>query len=207
MLVIGLVGEYSKSDKWKKHVRAFELMVILGVAGEVLSDAGVYIFSWHLQTISDNDVSAAQQKVTEADDRTKKAEAREAKLEQQATDRHIPPEQRKKMLAILRPRRGAKITIWYITDSGADTLAYTLEIQDVFNDAKWHVFHRPNLVSMDTPLHGFALEVQHDSPSNQQLARLAAKALAVTGYHVSPPKSIPPEPNEDAHVIVWVGGK
>ena len=60
---------------------------------------------------------------------------------------------------------------------------------------------------MDTPLHGFLVQIQHDSPSNQQLARLASKALAVIENHVSPPKSIPPDPNEDADVIVWVGGK
>jgi hypothetical protein len=58
VLVIGLVGEYAKSDRWRKHVKKFEMMVILGVAGELIADGGVFLFSGHLQTIADAELAA-----------------------------------------------------------------------------------------------------------------------------------------------------
>jgi len=57
LLVVGLVGEYSESDRWKKYVKVFEMLVILGVAGELIADAGVFAFSARLQSISDIEVA------------------------------------------------------------------------------------------------------------------------------------------------------
>jgi hypothetical protein len=48
VLVIGLVGEVAKSEKWKRRVRLFELMVVFGVAGELMADGGIFLFSRHL---------------------------------------------------------------------------------------------------------------------------------------------------------------
>jgi len=39
LLVVGLVGEYANVDRWKKHVKVFEMFVIIGVAGELFADA------------------------------------------------------------------------------------------------------------------------------------------------------------------------
>jgi hypothetical protein len=52
LLVVGLIGEYAKSERWKKYVRVFEMFVIIGVAGELLADGGIFLFSRHLQTIA-----------------------------------------------------------------------------------------------------------------------------------------------------------
>jgi hypothetical protein len=57
LLVVGLLGEYSESDRWKKRLKTFELLVILGVAGELFADGGVFVFSAHLQTLSDIEVA------------------------------------------------------------------------------------------------------------------------------------------------------
>ena len=57
LLVVGLVGEYSESDHWKKYVKVFEMLVILGVAGELFADAGVFAFSARLQSLSDIEVA------------------------------------------------------------------------------------------------------------------------------------------------------
>ena len=48
MLVIGLIGEYSKSGLWKLSTRTLELMVIIGVAGELLADGGIFLLSRRL---------------------------------------------------------------------------------------------------------------------------------------------------------------
>lgn len=56
LLVVGLIGEYAKSDKWKKHLKIFEMCVIIGVAGELLADGGIFLFSSHLQMIADAEI-------------------------------------------------------------------------------------------------------------------------------------------------------
>lgn len=58
VLVIGLVGEYAKSEKWKKRAKLFQAFVIIGVAGELFADGGVFLFSAHLQTIADAEVAS-----------------------------------------------------------------------------------------------------------------------------------------------------
>jgi hypothetical protein len=57
LLVIGLLGEYSKSERWKRYLKAFELLVILGVAGELVADGAIFSLSAHLQTLSDVEVA------------------------------------------------------------------------------------------------------------------------------------------------------
>ena len=58
LLVVGLIGEYAKSERWKKHVKTFEMLVIIGVAGELIADGGIFLFSSHLQTIADQEIAA-----------------------------------------------------------------------------------------------------------------------------------------------------
>jgi len=66
LLVVGL-GEYARSERWKKYIRAFEMFVIIGVAGELLADGGVFLFSKHLQTIADLEIANVTQKAGDAD--------------------------------------------------------------------------------------------------------------------------------------------
>ena len=58
VLTAGLIGEYAKSERWKKHVKIFEMLVIIGVAGELFADGGIFQFSRHLQTIAEQGVFA-----------------------------------------------------------------------------------------------------------------------------------------------------
>lgn len=63
LLVAGLWGEYLADHKkkeypfFKKRKRWFEIWVIIGVAGELIADGGIFVFSSHLQTISDLEVA------------------------------------------------------------------------------------------------------------------------------------------------------
>jgi hypothetical protein len=63
LLVVGLVGEYAKSERWKRHVKVFEMFVILGVAGELFADGGIFLFSKRLQIISDREIAKARSSV------------------------------------------------------------------------------------------------------------------------------------------------
>jgi hypothetical protein len=66
MVAIGVLGESTKSEKWKKWHRTFEMLVIIGVAGELFADGTIFVFSRHLQTISDSELSAATIKAGDA---------------------------------------------------------------------------------------------------------------------------------------------
>ncbi len=66
VLVIGLVGEVAKSDRWRRRLRVFELMVIIGVAGELIADGGIFLFSRHLQTISEAEYSGLNRQAADA---------------------------------------------------------------------------------------------------------------------------------------------
>jgi hypothetical protein len=65
LLVVGLIGEYAESEGWKRHTRLFELLVIIGVAGELIADGGVFLFSSHLQTISDGEIAILRDKASQ----------------------------------------------------------------------------------------------------------------------------------------------
>jgi hypothetical protein len=58
LLVVGIVGEYAKSPRWQKHLRIFQLFVMIGVAGELIADGGVFLFSHRLQTTADAKIAA-----------------------------------------------------------------------------------------------------------------------------------------------------
>jgi hypothetical protein len=66
VLVIGLVGEVAKSAPWKRRLRLFELMVIVGVAGELIADGGIFLFSRHLQTISETEFAGLNKQAADA---------------------------------------------------------------------------------------------------------------------------------------------
>jgi hypothetical protein len=63
VLVFGLVVEFlaghkgKKYSKLKKRKRLFEILVIAGVAGELLADGGIFLFGRQLQTIADRDIA------------------------------------------------------------------------------------------------------------------------------------------------------
>jgi hypothetical protein len=75
LLVIGLIGEYAKADRWKKHVRLFEMFVIIGVAGELFADGGIFLFSKHLQTIDEAEIAEVTAKLGNAKELAEGAES------------------------------------------------------------------------------------------------------------------------------------
>lgn len=66
VLVIGLVGEYAESGKWKRWQKLFALLVIGGVAGELLADGGVFVFSRRLQTTAEAEIAELNKKAADS---------------------------------------------------------------------------------------------------------------------------------------------
>jgi hypothetical protein len=75
LLVVGLIGEYTKSDRWKKRERMFMMFVIVGVAGELVADGGIFTLSAHLQTLSDLEVARLNEKAESANATAKNFES------------------------------------------------------------------------------------------------------------------------------------
>jgi len=61
LVAIGLIGEYKKpqSERWKGLSDAFEMLVIIGVVGEVIFDGLIFGFSGRLTVIQDTAVEQA----------------------------------------------------------------------------------------------------------------------------------------------------
>jgi hypothetical protein len=68
LLVIGLIGEWrkGKDERWGGLADTFELMVIIGVAGELLFDGLIFGFSGRLSRIQDAAVTVATDRATDA---------------------------------------------------------------------------------------------------------------------------------------------
>jgi hypothetical protein len=62
LLVGGLIIEY-RAQHGSRWMKLGELLVILGVAGELLGDGGIFLFSSHLQAIADTEGAASASKV------------------------------------------------------------------------------------------------------------------------------------------------
>lgn len=73
ILVLGLVGEYCEG--LKRWIKLFELLVIFGVAGELLADGGIFAFSKRLQTLADVEISDSYQKAAQANAMAQSARA------------------------------------------------------------------------------------------------------------------------------------
>lgn len=59
VLVVGLVIEY-RAEHGSRWMKFGEMLVIIGVAGELLGDGGIFLFSRHLQTISDLEIATLE---------------------------------------------------------------------------------------------------------------------------------------------------
>jgi hypothetical protein len=57
LLVVGLIGEEAKSAIWQARKRWFVIMIIVGVAGELLGDGGIFVFSERLQRIDEHHIA------------------------------------------------------------------------------------------------------------------------------------------------------
>jgi len=56
VLTIGALGEYKKFPRLlRASLATFELLVVIGIAGELLADGAIFVFSRHLQTLSEGE--------------------------------------------------------------------------------------------------------------------------------------------------------
>ncbi len=78
VLTVGALGEYKMLPAFAlKPVprKFFELMVAAGIAGELIADGGVFLFSRHLQIISDGEYAAVNKEAGDAKERAVKLDS------------------------------------------------------------------------------------------------------------------------------------
>jgi hypothetical protein len=81
LLTLGLLGEWPDSDQWKKRLayKVAKALVIIGVVGELLGDAGIFETSARLQVLQETAISKARD---DLDKERQKTSARPWKKEQ-----------------------------------------------------------------------------------------------------------------------------
>lgn len=186
LLTAGLIGEYAKSDRWKKHVKTFEMLVIIGVAGELLADGGIFLFSRHLQIISEQEIAKAESKLLEE--------------RQHTANRDILPEEEKTISETLKAFVGEPVQI--------DLFPVTFEsrwiaeqIRGILINAKWAV-PPVNMLSSppSTMVQGILIQATGDTKSRDaaaELSRLLSTTVAA-GIFDQMPLSDP------SHPRVWM---
>jgi hypothetical protein len=60
MVVVRLLGEYKEGEWWKRNVRIFEMLVVFGVAGEMLTETGAFWYSLKFQGIEESEIVSAK---------------------------------------------------------------------------------------------------------------------------------------------------
>lgn len=84
VLIVGLVGEYRTSDPHSRCMKFFEMLVIIGVLGELVGDGGIFLFSHQLQVISDNEILEANRNAGDAKSSAKAAAVAAARANEAA---------------------------------------------------------------------------------------------------------------------------
>ncbi len=147
LLVVGLIGEYRES--LKPWVKVFEMFVILGVAGELLADGGIFALSRHLETIANGEIALltqqsaiANQHAAEANDRAAQAEALAKGFEAQiatAGNNAAQAKQKAETERLARTRLENKMKARHLTTEQQDKLATLLTdepaIISIYNQA------------------------------------------------------------------------
>lgn len=118
LVVVGLIGEYAKADRWKKWLRTFEVLVVVGVAGEMLAESATFLVSGRLESIHDDEMVGAQREVEQL-------RAANLELEKRMGPRFLD---RAAFVAALLGKPTASAEVWYQRD---DTEAYLLAVQIV----------------------------------------------------------------------------
>jgi len=145
LLVVGLIGELSKSEKWKVRLRMFELMVIIGVAGELMGDGGIFVFSERLQAISEAEVARLNVEAGALRQRAAEAELKLAELNAARLPRNLPVDC---FLSALKDKPAGTVTVLYQPED-PEAYSFSLEIRANLIKAGWSVPDAPSPIPAD----------------------------------------------------------
>jgi hypothetical protein len=153
------------------------------------------------------ETDAANAKAEMAKQQTRAANAERALLElqQSLADRDITPQQRDKMLKVLRGKPAGHVVVQSLVTGGREAMQYAGKIAAVFSDAGWNV-EPPNGRGMfGAPISGVFLVAGSNTPT--ELTNLFVEVL-VAGGIAKAPVGVSPSPNTPTGTLeIWVAGK
>jgi|GEM_PF-2407820 len=125
LLVVGLIGEM-KLPWWHRFFRTFELLVIIGVSGELICDGGIFILTEHLQTASEAEIARITLSAADARLDAQTARLETEQLEVSVAGRRLTRQQEEKIGESLRRFAGRSL---FITSYSGDAEAARLGLQ------------------------------------------------------------------------------
>jgi hypothetical protein len=189
LLVAGLVGELAKSPKWKARERCFELMVIIGVSGELFGDGGIFVFSERLQTISDQEVAGlnieagvARQNAAEAERSAAEAQRKTAEIQKenlllraQIGPRRLSGDQKSKLKKLLESHPTPLAVVSRLLDKESSDFAD--DFASALDQAHWKSMRISNRISSK---YGVSIGIVADE-RNAPEVKLLSDALTAIG--------------------------
>ena len=211
ILAIGIIGEMRTPTGFPilwSRLRAFELLVLIGVMGELISDGGVFIFSERLQEISDSELQSAIKEAGEGRRIAGKANERAARsdqrskvlevtsellkkqnliLEERLAHRRISPEQHRAFVAALKPYKGAVVEFWKLEELEASTFAD--DLLSVLRDSGWRVYL--GTIGIESPpQYGLKCLINEESPAGKALASVIKQIPTASVKPLVSPKGL-----------------
>jgi hypothetical protein len=185
LLVVGLVIEY-RAAHGSRLMKIGEMLVIIGVLGELLGDGGIFVFSNQLQTINESEISGVKNVTAELNKAANDAKLEQEKLrasnlelEKILQPRRLSTEQQKQIAASLKPYAGKTVSVAsYSRD--AEAMVLGIQIEDALSSAKILVWNRLGTFSpVGMPL--YTGVVVDKNSANKKLALALFEALKTKG--------------------------
>jgi hypothetical protein len=217
VVAIGVWGENRKSSpEWVSRHSFFAALVTLGVAGELLGDGDVFIFSKRLQAIEETGIASANERagdaskaagdadakaesfrlqIAEANERAETARLEQEKLKQLVQWRTIDPANMKVLIAELAKGSGEIDIAFAPSDPETEYFALKIIGEDAFSAAndsgsglKWHVYLRQWITN------GMFFGIAIPGPENNEVKflRHAFSAAHIEFSTGNPPEEVPP---------------
>ena len=207
LLVVGLIGEYHEA--WKKWLKMFEMLVIVGVAGELMADGGIFLFSKRLQTLADQEIAGAYERAAKANENAESEKLARIKLEEAYAPRRILAPQVTALTPRLKAFSGETATVWFHAGD-REGQVFASDLWRVLKAAGWNVFAPASVLDFAEPGQRTASPIETGvtvSNTRDRLSIDACKAIVndLRGLGFEAHKSPTPEKRPGAIVIITVG--
>lgn len=196
ILAIGAAGEHLEEHgtlpgwmKWSSQpTRVFIWMVALSLVGELVADAGVFVFSGQLQTISDGEYAALNEKAGVAMERAAAADLARVKLEEQLAWRTLKSAQLNELCVALKPFAGQTYGVTLQADNPEEN-GLAGDLESALQCAGWTRAGREGPLSAAADglrFRGFAIDVNPAAPDGVKAAAAAMGSKLAPWLAISP---------------------
>ena len=144
LLFFGILGEFPELSNWKESLwyKAAKWAVLLGVAGELLSDGGIFRLSARLQLLEEaaigaakTEASKANERAAEAENKTEELKAKNLELEAKIAPRDLSSVQIQSIADAIRPFAGMHFDL--STAEDIEPMRLLDKVEDALKSGGW----------------------------------------------------------------------